>query len=58
MDNCSTLAARKSRQTLTCRGALNAALPVLSHGLLYVNQNTRDRESGKAPRLVCYDFRK
>ena len=33
------------------------ALPVLSRGLLYVVQNTRDifRESG--PRLLCYDLR-
>ncbi len=32
-------------------------LPVLSHGLLYVVQNTRDifRETG--PRLLCYDLR-
>ena len=33
------------------------ALPVLSRGLLYVTQNTRDvfRETG--PRLLCYDLR-
>ena len=32
-------------------------LPVLSHGLLYVAQNTRDQISGAAPRLLCYDLR-
>jgi hypothetical protein len=33
------------------------AVPVLSRGLLYVVQNTRDlfRETG--PRLLCYDLR-
>jgi hypothetical protein len=33
------------------------ALPVLSHGLLYVVQNTRDVMSGARPRLLCYDLR-
>ena len=33
------------------------ALPVLSRGLLYVVQNTRDALSGTPPRLVCYDLR-
>jgi outer membrane protein assembly factor BamB len=33
------------------------ALPVLSRGLLYVVQNTRDIISGAAPRLICYDLR-
>lgn len=33
------------------------ALPVLSRGLLYVVQNTRDIVSGVAPRLLCYDLR-
>ncbi|MCP3920587.1 MAG: PQQ-binding-like beta-propeller repeat protein [bacterium] len=32
--------------------------PVLSHGLLYVCQNTRDFVSGQKPRLICYDLRK
>ena len=32
-------------------------LPVLSRGLLYVVQNTRDVFSGTAPRLLCYDLR-
>ena len=32
-------------------------LPVLSHGLLYVKQNTRDLTSGAEPRLLCYDLR-
>lgn len=33
------------------------ALPVLSRGLLYVVQNTRDFNSGARPRLLCYDLR-
>jgi outer membrane protein assembly factor BamB len=33
------------------------ALPVLSRGLLYVVQNTRDVVSGAGPRLLCYDMR-
>ena len=32
-------------------------LPVLSRGLLYVVQNTRDFVSGARPRLLCYDLR-
>ena len=32
-------------------------LPVLSRGLLYVVQNTRDVFSGSRPRLLCYDLR-
>jgi outer membrane protein assembly factor BamB len=32
-------------------------LPVLSRGLLYVTQNTRDIVSGAGPRLLCYDLR-
>ncbi|HLG59102.1 MAG TPA: PQQ-binding-like beta-propeller repeat protein [Vicinamibacterales bacterium] len=32
-------------------------LPVLSHGLLYVAQNTRDTLHGTAARLLCYDLR-
>jgi len=32
-------------------------LPVLSRGLLYVTQNTRDTLSGARPRLLCYDLR-
>jgi outer membrane protein assembly factor BamB len=32
-------------------------LPVLSHGLLYVAQNTRDILTGARPRLICYDLR-
>jgi outer membrane protein assembly factor BamB len=32
-------------------------LPVLSRGLLYVAQNTRDLLKGSGPRLVCYDLR-
>ena len=32
-------------------------LPVLSRGLLYVVQNTRDILTGTAPHLRCYDLR-
>jgi len=31
--------------------------PVISRGLLYVMQNTRDVFEGTGPRLLCYDFR-
>jgi outer membrane protein assembly factor BamB len=33
------------------------APPVLSRGLLYVSQNTRDLFNGTPPRLLCYDLR-
>ena len=33
------------------------ALPVLSRGLLYVMQNSRDFSTGASPRLLCYDLR-
>jgi hypothetical protein len=33
------------------------ALPVLSRGLLYVTQNTRDMLRNTPPRLLCYDLR-
>jgi outer membrane protein assembly factor BamB len=33
------------------------ALPVLSRGLLYVAQNTRDMMKGTGPALRCYDLR-
>ena len=33
------------------------AVPVLSRGLLYVVQNTRDCVPGSPPRLLCYDLR-
>ena len=33
------------------------SLPVLSHGLLYVNQNARDTLNKTPPRLLCYDLR-
>ena len=33
------------------------ALPVLSRGLLYIVQNTRDFMTGARPRLLCYDLR-
>jgi hypothetical protein len=31
--------------------------PVISRGLLYVNQNTADTLHGKGARLICYDLR-
>ena len=31
--------------------------PVLSRGLLYVNQNARDAAGKQGPRLLCYDLR-
>ncbi|MFI5381510.1 MAG: PQQ-binding-like beta-propeller repeat protein [Tepidisphaerales bacterium] len=31
--------------------------PVLSRGLLYVCQNSRDALTGREPRLICYDLR-
>ena len=37
--------------------ALQHRLPVLSRGLLYVVQNTRDTLRGTPPRLLCYDLR-
>ena len=33
-------------------------LPVLSHGLLYVNQNTRDSVRDRGQRVWCFDLRK
>ena len=32
-------------------------LPVLSHWLLYVVQNTRELTRANGPRLLCYDLR-
>ena len=48
--------------TEVSRGWLMAAreswtLPVISRGLLYVAQNTRDLLRGTGPRLLCYDLR-
>lgn len=31
--------------------------PVISHGLLYINQNSRDIVQNKGTRLLCYDLR-
>jgi outer membrane protein assembly factor BamB len=31
--------------------------PVLSHGLLYISQHSRDVLNKSAPRLICYDLR-
>ena len=33
------------------------SLPVLSHGLLYISQHSRDVIGGNPPRLLCYDLR-
>lgn len=33
------------------------SLPVLSRGLLYVNQNVKDTMHNTGPRLLCYDLR-
>ena len=33
------------------------ALPVISRGLLYVTQNTREMLTKTPPRLLCYDVR-
>jgi outer membrane protein assembly factor BamB len=33
------------------------SLPVLSKGLLYVSQHSRDLINGTGPRLICYDLR-
>ncbi|MDA0833268.1 MAG: PQQ-like beta-propeller repeat protein [Planctomycetota bacterium] len=33
------------------------ALPVLSHGLLYISQNSREIITKGGPRLICYDLR-
>lgn len=33
------------------------SLPVLSHGLLYISQHSRDFLKGTQPRLLCYDLR-
>jgi outer membrane protein assembly factor BamB len=50
------------RYTLVARARLFPAreswtLPVLSRGLLYVAQNTRDINRATGPRLLCYDLR-
>ena len=33
------------------------APPIVSNGLLYITQNTRDIFTGARPRLICYDLR-
>lgn len=35
----------------------NWTLPAISHGLLYVCQNSKSFTDGKKPRLICYDLR-
>ena len=32
--------------------------PVLSHGLLYISQHSRDLLQNTGPRLLCYDLRR
>jgi len=34
------------------------SLPVLSRGLLYISQHSRDVAGGHGPRLLCYDLRR
>ncbi|MCA9256318.1 MAG: PQQ-like beta-propeller repeat protein [Phycisphaerales bacterium] len=51
-----------TKREITSRACLFAAretwaLPPLSRGLLYVNQNGRDSVHGTKARLVCYDLR-
>ena len=50
-------ATRKSRARGCSSARESWALPVLSRGLLYVVQNTRDFMSGARPRMLCYDLR-
>lgn len=38
-------------------GRYTWALPVISRGLVYINQNSPDPLSKTSPRLICYDFR-
>jgi outer membrane protein assembly factor BamB len=33
------------------------SLPVVSHGLLYISQHSRDVQTNTGPRLLCYDLR-
>jgi hypothetical protein len=42
---------------LTPKGYKEVSRPVLSRGLLYVVQNTREISRGSGPRLLCYDMR-
>lgn len=48
------------KEVSRCRpffGRYTWALPVVSRGLVYINQNSRDPLTGTRPRLICYDFR-
>lgn len=46
----------KQRATLFLAGETWSP-PVLSRGLLYINQNTPDPKNGTEPRMICYDLR-
>jgi outer membrane protein assembly factor BamB len=48
------------KEVSRCRpffGRYTWALPVISRGLVYINQNSPDPLSKTRPRLICYDFR-
>jgi outer membrane protein assembly factor BamB len=54
------LTPKRYREVARCRlffARESWTLPVLSRGLLYVVQNTRDVFEGTGPRLLCYDLR-
>lgn len=48
---------KELQRTWLFAGRHTWALPVLSHGLLYVSQNARDVINRTQPRLICYDLR-
>ena len=48
---------REVSRTWLAAASESWTLPVLSHGLLYVVQNSRDLLTGASPRLRCYDLR-
>ena len=57
---CGSTSVRRDTKRFRGRGCFRArvvGLPVLSRGLLYVVQNTRDTLTGARPRLLCYDLR-
>ena len=50
-------ATRKSREPGCLPRARHGPLPVLSRGLLYISQHSRDFLRGTQPRLLCFDLR-
>ena len=54
---CRRAATKRSSRAWLFAARESWALPVLSRGLLYVVQNTRDIRTGAGPRLLCYDLR-